>query len=201
MPVRYHIQLKSHRTTVSVDTILSELLAVNLGKKPGTPEAHRAVKLRLQEVTEQDKGRRGRYLSCLLTKNIILDLIDKKLSVKYGEYFDRWFKKWHKEKRRADFKDITRYHLTINYNKGSYRTTISMDTIISTLLAIQLGEEPETREAHRAIRQKLENLIKPYADRRTFKIKKLSQLATEEAILNLVDKKLSDQYWNYMTKK
>ena len=42
--IRYHIQLNSHRTSVSIDTIISDLMAIKLNKTPGTKEAHSAVR-------------------------------------------------------------------------------------------------------------------------------------------------------------
>ena len=36
--MRYHIQLNKHRTTVLLDQIIAELLAIKLDTKPGTKE-------------------------------------------------------------------------------------------------------------------------------------------------------------------
>ena len=52
--VRYHIQLLKHRTTVSVDKIVSDLLAIKLKVKPGTPEAHQVVREKLEEFIAHD---------------------------------------------------------------------------------------------------------------------------------------------------
>lgn len=52
----YHIQLKSHRTTVSLDKIISDLMAVKLEKTPGTKEAHRAVRQQLEQFISTDIG-------------------------------------------------------------------------------------------------------------------------------------------------
>ena len=46
---RFHIQFARHRTTVSVDKILSAMLAIKLGQEPETPAANRAVWEWLQE--------------------------------------------------------------------------------------------------------------------------------------------------------
>lgn len=41
---RYHINFKNRRTTITVDRIISELLAVKLGVLPDSPEAHSMVR-------------------------------------------------------------------------------------------------------------------------------------------------------------
>ena len=51
---RYHICFKGRRTTITVDNIISELLAVKLGMLPDAPEAHAQVRDWL-EVTLHDK--------------------------------------------------------------------------------------------------------------------------------------------------
>ena len=42
--IGYKIQLNKHRTTVVLDETITQLLALKLNKKPGTKEAHLAVK-------------------------------------------------------------------------------------------------------------------------------------------------------------
>ena len=49
----YHITLGDHRTTVSIDDTLSELLALKLGHDPDAPEAHGAVRQWLQDRLDQ----------------------------------------------------------------------------------------------------------------------------------------------------
>jgi hypothetical protein len=46
---RYHVRLGRRRTTVTVDTIVAEYLALHLGIEPGTVEAHSAVREWLQQ--------------------------------------------------------------------------------------------------------------------------------------------------------
>jgi len=83
--VRYHIQLANKRTTISIDEILSDLLAIRLKVEPRTPEAHKAVRELLESFIAHDKKR-----SALLTRYIkdqaILYLMDKKLSDKYLDF-------------------------------------------------------------------------------------------------------------------
>jgi metal-dependent HD superfamily phosphatase/phosphodiesterase len=92
MTVRYHIQLSKHRTTVSVDKIVSDLLAVKLGFKPDTPEAYQAVARRLDNLVT-DRGRSGHRLSHYVTQEAILDLVDNILSKKYDDYLDELYNK------------------------------------------------------------------------------------------------------------
>ena len=55
---RYHIHFKGRRTTITVDSIISELLAVKLEMLPDAPEAHAQVRDWL-EVTLHDKDKLG----------------------------------------------------------------------------------------------------------------------------------------------
>ena len=84
--IRYHIQLSKHRTTVSLDKIISDLMAIKLGFMPDTPEAHQAVSKRLNDLIV-DRSRSGYRLTHHITQEAILDLVDKMLSRKYIDYF------------------------------------------------------------------------------------------------------------------
>lgn len=44
MQTRYHIQFNNKRTTISVDNILSDLLAFKLGFHPQDAKAHQAIR-------------------------------------------------------------------------------------------------------------------------------------------------------------
>jgi hypothetical protein len=46
--VRYHLQLSEHRTTISLDKIISDLMAIKLEITPRTKEAHIAVRKQLE---------------------------------------------------------------------------------------------------------------------------------------------------------
>ena len=85
--IRYHIELKSHRTTVSVDKIVSDLMAIKLGYSPDSPEARRAVRNRLGELARERKRDCGYHLGKYITEEAILDLADKMLSKKYLEWY------------------------------------------------------------------------------------------------------------------
>ena len=52
MLCRYHITFGNKRTTITVDTILSQMMAIKLGETPDTLEAHGAVREWLQEMLE-----------------------------------------------------------------------------------------------------------------------------------------------------
>jgi hypothetical protein len=56
---RYHVRLGKRRTTVTMDTIVSEYLALYLRVEPGSTEAHSAVRGWLQERLDEsnDPGR------------------------------------------------------------------------------------------------------------------------------------------------
>jgi len=92
-----------------------------------------------------------------------------------------------------------RYHLT-TFKK---RTTISMDTIISELIAIKLGFNFASKDTHTAVRKQLEKLILPYHDPKSpyynlYPINyRLTRFITKQAILWLVGEELTDKYYEY----
>jgi hypothetical protein len=81
--VRYHVQLDSHRTTVSLDKILSEFMAIKLSVKPGTAAAHAAVRQKIDEFIERDRGRSGYGLARYVTEQAVLFIADTMLSEQY----------------------------------------------------------------------------------------------------------------------
>ncbi len=80
---RYHLTLGRKRTTVSLDTQLSDLLAIRLGTVPQSPQAHGSVRIWLQQRLDQDNdpGRIG--VSQWLREQAILFLVDTQLSTTY----------------------------------------------------------------------------------------------------------------------
>jgi hypothetical protein len=63
---RYHVRLGIRRTTVTVDTIVAEYLALHLGTEPGTVEAHSAVRQcpqrQLDDNNDPDRSRTSQWL-------------------------------------------------------------------------------------------------------------------------------------------
>lgn len=86
--VRYHLQLSEHRTIISLDKIVSDLMAIKLGTKPETKEAHQAVRNQLDKFIEGDRGRAGRRLGRYITEHSVLFISDKMLSDKYWEHWE-----------------------------------------------------------------------------------------------------------------
>lgn len=84
--VRYHINLNKGRTTVSLDKILSELIALKLNGQPGTKAAHRLVRKQLAAFVAHDLGRDGYRLSNYIREKAVLFISDKILSEKYDAY-------------------------------------------------------------------------------------------------------------------
>ena len=86
---RYHIQFANHRTTVTVDTVLSAMLAIKLGHEPETPEGNRAVRewlqARLPDKVGTDKGI-GKRASQNAQRLIVEAIADKKLSSAYDDW-------------------------------------------------------------------------------------------------------------------
>lgn len=97
----YHVQLGKRRTTVSLDQIISILLSLKLDLDPGTEDAHAAVRAYLQEKLDKNNDPGRSRVSQWLREEVLLDLLDKKLSAKYEKWFDE--KAWdhlHRKKRR-----------------------------------------------------------------------------------------------------
>lgn len=93
--VRYHIQLASHRTTVSLDKIISDMIAIKLGETPGTKQAHRTVRQHLEQcVSESSDKESASYILYKIRKEAILFITDNSLSEKY---LDRWEQQHKKE--------------------------------------------------------------------------------------------------------
>src|SRR5512135_1565547 len=91
------------------------------------------------------------------------------------------------------------YHVRL----GERRTTASLDNIISTLLSLKLGHDPGTDDAHSAVRTYLQHKLDENNDPGRSRV---SQWLREEALLDLVDKKVSEKYWKwfdatYLSKK
>ena len=84
----YHVVLGRRRTTVSLDKMVSTLLSLKLGHDPGIEDAHSAVRAYLQTKLDQANDPRRTSVSQWLRQEVLLDLVDKKLSTKYWTWFD-----------------------------------------------------------------------------------------------------------------
>jgi len=84
---------------------------------------------------------------------------------------------------------LCRYHITF----GNKRTTITVDTILSQMMAVKLGETPDTLEAHGAVREWLQKiLVSKLGDDEARK--DASQWARRYLIEAIADKKISKQW-------
>lgn len=90
---RYHLQLNTHRTTVSMDKIISDLMAIKLETTPGTKEAHMAVRNQLESFIAHDLGRGSRGLGDYITEKAVLFISDNILSDKYWEHWNKQYEK------------------------------------------------------------------------------------------------------------
>lgn len=84
---RYHLTLGQKRTTVSLDTMLSDLLAIRLGAFPQSPHAHGAVRAWLQQRLDQANDPGRLRVSQWLRDQAVLFLLDNNLS---NTYLDWW---------------------------------------------------------------------------------------------------------------
>ena len=53
---RYHIHFQNRRTTITVDSIIAELLAVKLGTLPNHPEAHSLIREWFETTLRKNLG-------------------------------------------------------------------------------------------------------------------------------------------------
>jgi hypothetical protein len=70
-----------------VQKIVSDLLAIKLGTKPNSKEAHSAVRKQLDQFIAHDRGRAGHRLGCYVTEQSVLLISDKILSEKYLDFY------------------------------------------------------------------------------------------------------------------
>ncbi len=83
-----------------------------------------------------------------------------------------------------------RFHVRL----GDKRTTVSIDRTLAELMALKLGEQPYSVEAHQAIRLWLQDRIDEANDPGRYKV---SQWLQSEIIHVLVDKNVSKRYWEW----
>jgi len=89
MQTRFHLQYKSKRTTISVDKILSVMMAIKLGFEPESKEAYAAVRAWLQDKIVSSLGDDDHRKSASYWARIYLieEIADKKLSAKWSDWF------------------------------------------------------------------------------------------------------------------
>jgi hypothetical protein len=87
-----------------------------------------------------------------------------------------------------------RYHVTL----GGRRTTVTLDTSLSALVALKLGETPETATAHAAVRGWLQRRLDEAGDAGRYHV---SQWLQGEAVLWVADTKLFDSYLDWLCRE
>ena len=86
MLIRYHILRRDIRTTVSLDTTLSALMSLRLKTEPATPQAHLAIRDWIQQKVDELNDPWYRQLSQWVQSEIVLFLVDRKLSETYVDW-------------------------------------------------------------------------------------------------------------------
>jgi len=88
MHTRYHITFGEKRNTISVDNILSEMMAIKLKRVPGTAEAHQVVRLWLQDTLVSRLGDyEGRNDASQYARKCLIEKIaDKKISREWEDW-------------------------------------------------------------------------------------------------------------------
>lgn len=90
-----------------------------------------------------------------------------------------------------------RYHIHF----GNRRTTITVDRVVSELLAVKLGVLPDASEAHSLVRQWFENTLHDKLGENVPGGNRISQDARQYAIEALADKKLINAVWDWRLKE
>jgi hypothetical protein len=85
---RYHVILGEQRTTVSLDTILSEYLALELKQEPGTPEAHTAIRAWLQAQIDWHDIKKPLHLSKRLSAMVLEAIVRPDLKRAHAKLID-----------------------------------------------------------------------------------------------------------------
>jgi hypothetical protein len=85
----YHVTRGSRRTTVCLDAILSELLALKLGVEPDAAEAHAAVRQWLQAELDVLDDPDFMRISSWLRKRAIESVIRDELAEAHGVWLDK----------------------------------------------------------------------------------------------------------------
>lgn len=86
---RYHIQFAHHRTTVSIDPFLADLLAIQLGLEPRSAVAKRSIRdwlqTRLPGRVGDDRGI-GKRASLYARRLIVESIAHEELVRKYDDW-------------------------------------------------------------------------------------------------------------------
>jgi hypothetical protein len=89
-------------------------------------------------------------------------------------------------------------HHRFHVHLGEKRTTVSLGNTLAHLLALKLGEQPETAEAHSVIKKWLQAQLDENGDPLQVHV---SQWLKDQAIEFIVDKKLSEKYDDWILRE
>lgn len=86
---RYHLNLGTRRTTISLDNHLSLLLSLKLGYVPHTPQAQRAIRHWLQSRLDEHGDYHRAHISQWLGKEVMSALISTEVTNLYNQWMDQ----------------------------------------------------------------------------------------------------------------
>jgi hypothetical protein len=88
MQEKYHLTFKDGRSTITVDSILVQMMAFKLGYSPGD-EAHAAVRLWIQEnlVRTYDMRKNESNKSQWVRRKLVEEISDKKLRKMWQNWY------------------------------------------------------------------------------------------------------------------
>ncbi len=88
------------------------------------------------------------------------------------------------------YSSYTKFHVTIGVEATARRTTVSIETYLAEALALKLGKQPQTPEAHAAVRKWLQEqqdkegaTLQPYLIKRAL-------------VLEIMAPDISKSWWN-----
>jgi hypothetical protein len=96
---RYHVTLGQKRTTVSMDTIVSEYLALHVGVQPDGGQAHSAVRAWLQRELDKDNDPGRTRVSQWLLGQALAAMVKPELAAEYTAFRERELDKFLAERR------------------------------------------------------------------------------------------------------
>lgn len=86
--------------------------------------------------------------------------------------------------------EYRRFHIMVKNGRGTRRTTVSLEPYLADLMAIKLGHEPRTLEAHAAVRE----WIQAEQDEQNASYP-CTNIIKNHLVFEIADKSLSKKYW------
>jgi hypothetical protein len=86
---RYHIRRGTRRTTITLDRMLADYLALHLKEEPGTVAARTAIRAFLQAELDRDYDKHLKHVSAFLADRVLHAIVRPSLVEQWFDWFDR----------------------------------------------------------------------------------------------------------------